>query len=635
MFITKQFPKISPVFENSSEHPIELVYDGPIRAALKQVCPADFFYDAEIAEEWIQEFHAQLPLVKWTEWGGFDEGRLSAILLCRHRPKVGKFFYDIISRWLLPGKDLNVALFFFSDFRMPEFGDELYTVAKMVICVEEPSDLEMIRSGLPIIETEIKIGVHSAYHANRILEIKGLSPDEKTSLIQERISALVQRRPKEFDYDIFSEMQHFLVMCREEFKAMREYEHMSRIVYVFYLFQKKLRQCVEEAPSKRHLILKLLKARLHLPLGIKKVLGVFVGLNLLKENEVFEERHLVKAIQSHIPGVRAIEDSYFVSENKEDRISTLYLEVEKEGNADFSLDEISKLRRALPEDLKGSVEQLVRPVFMPRNEEEVMRNIVTLSQQLRYSRDIPQVIISFDEQTDKDLSFTIILVRVLQSGTRSIQELFSQADSHLEFIPDRIKRVGLLRKKYPKEATVFRVKLPNSAFLRSDHSVDLYKARLEVVTELQRVIGEVRDFNGGMISKQIEVFLRLKNSLGELGRQNEFLLENFFHSIFPIELRSVIDAVPLKTLFTLLLDVVEGRQVFKTIKEPKRVFALASFHDFAQKQKLFEAVEGLNLRSPHLVSVDLAVRDAAYVGFIYFTDDEIRQDLFLKTLEQT
>ena len=108
------------------------------------------------------------------------------------------------------------------------------------------------------------------------------------------------------------------------------------------------------------------------------------------------------------------------------------------------------LKERLAEDLKNGVERLMRPLFMPRNEEEVMRNIITLAQQLRYPRDLPQVIISFDEQTDADLSFIIIFLRVLHKGMPSIQELFQRSRTFLKFIPDRAKMLGCCGKNILK-----------------------------------------------------------------------------------------------------------------------------------------------------------------------------------------
>jgi hypothetical protein len=637
-----QFPRISTVFDASSDHPSNLLYSSSIRNALRRILSHEMLFndmqEGGFDEEYVHRFLRTLPIIKWSEWGASPQTNVSIFLLCRYRPNVSKFFYDIISRWLVPGKRFHIGLFFSTDFKIFDFEESLFTISEIVLCLEGEMELEMVRRNLPMIEPEIRLGVASVYHASRIMEIKGLSADEKTTLIQEKIATLIQRRPQDFDYDIFSQMQHFLVMCREEFKAVREYRHMSRMISVFYLFRKVLRQQVETFSNKRHLSLKLVKARLHLPLGVKQVLAIFVGLNFLKENEVFEERHLFRALQHYVPDAQIIEDSFFIDENREDKIQTIYLEIEKADNAHFSLEEIQRLRKSLPEDLKNRVEQLMRPIFMPRNEEEVMRNIVTLSHQLKYIRDLPQVIISFDEQTDTDLFFTVILVRVLMADTLSIQELFMRGEGTLQFIPDRIKEVGMLRNKYTKEATVFRVQLPNEAFVREDHSVDLYKARQEVIAQLQKTIGEIRDFNGGMLAKQLEVFLSMKDLLGEVGRQHEFLLENFFHSLFPVALRSVLDPDILKKLFIMLLTLIQEERVrhaFHFKKEGERLFVMISVQELSAKQKVYKAIEHLHLLSSQLVWLHLQLFETLYLGYIYFCDEEEKQDLFLKTLQQT
>lgn len=626
------FPRITTVFDSSVDHPSTQLYNSSIRNTLRRILPGDILF-SENNEQSFETFCRSLPLIKWTEWGPSPSRNLSIFLLCRYRPNGSKFFYDIISRWLIPEKRLNVALFFSTDFKISDFDDELYTISEIVLCLDDIQDLEMVRHNLPILEPEIRLGAVSVYHASRIMEIKGLSIDEKTSLIQEKIASLIQRRPKELDYDIFNQMQQFLVMCREEFKAVHEYHHMARLICIFYLFRKILCAQVEAFPSKRHLCLKIIKTRLHHPFGIKKVLAIFVSLNFLKENEIFEQKHLVKAIHNYIPNIKAVEDSFFIDESRDDSIQNIYLEIEKESREDFTLQEIQTLRKELPEDLKSRVEQLMRPIFMPRNEEEVMRHIVTLSQQLKYVRDLPQVVISFDEQTAVDLCFTIILVRVLTPECLSIQELFQRTPGWLKFIPDRLKRVGVIRNKYPKEATVFRVRLSNTQFLREDHSVDLFKARQEVIVELQKIIGEVRDFNGGMIAKQLEIYRALRENLGDIGKQHEFLLENFFHSLFPVELRSVLNPEPLKTLFLILLSAIKQHESLYTQQDDSRIFILIPLKDDAIKQKIFDSVENLNLLSSQLVCLHLDFQDTLYLGYIYFADSIEKQNSFLNLMK--
>ncbi|MBS0651328.1 MAG: hypothetical protein JSR93_09215 [Verrucomicrobia bacterium] len=642
-----RFPVITTVLDTVSDNPHRLLYSGSIRNALAKLLPPDFFF-AESSEgkeggdfdgAAIEELHKILPVIRMAEWGE-SPYNISVFLLTRHRPNAVKFFYEMIHRWLLPGRRLNISSFFATDFKLPELTNEVFTVSEMVISVGELDEMEIVRSNLPILETEIRLGLISVYHANRILEIKGLSADQKTSLIQERIASLLEKRPNDFDSDIFTQMQHFLVMCNEEFKGAREYGHMSRIIYVFYLFRKAIQQQVENVPGVRHLTLKLCKTKLHLPFGTKRVLGVFVGMNFLNDNEIFEERHLIKAIKVYFPHISVVADSNFVSSLREDKIQLLYLELEKSSGEEFSLAEIKMLKERLSEDLKNGVEKLMRPLFMPRNEEEVMRNIITLAQQLRYPRDLPQVIISFEEQTDLELSFTIIILRVLQKGMPSIQELFQRSKTFLKFIPDRVKIVGTLRKKYPKEATVFRVRLPASSFLRQDHSVDLLKARHVVTSELQRIVGEVRDYNGGMISKQQEQFLGLKCLFPNMSRREEILLENFFHSIFPIELRSVVSPQILKNLFSILLEAVEKNKdayqekevCFK--EEGAVLYVLISYQDINLKEKMIENVAHLHIPSSQLATLSLQAFDVRYLGFVLQTEDKAKRKALVSAVQK-
>jgi hypothetical protein len=630
MSLVSGLMRIVPIIDIEGECAGVHLYTNSIKNLLRRFLAEEQLFD-EYQQEHMDELFIRLPLIR-PSTGDVESSQLSVLLLCRQRPHAGKFFYEMLSRWLIPGKRLDFSLFFAADFRLPDRGDEVYTIAEIVFVAEDYREVKAMLKNFPLIDLEIRLGIASSYHASRILEIKGLSVDEKTVAIQELIASLIRRRPQDFDYDLFSQMQHFFVTCHDGFKAQRECKQMCRIIYVFYLFRKAVRSFVERFPKKRHLSFKLLNTRLHLPFGVKRVLSIFVGVNFLKENELFEENHLVSALRNYIPDVKAVSGSFVLSRSREDKIHTIYLEVEKEDGTPFSLEEVKRLRRGLPEDLKGRVEQLIRPVFMPRNEEEVMRNLLILSKQLKYKRDIPQVIISFDEQTDTELSFLVILVRVMQEKAIGVCQLLSDADTCLKFQVDRVKNMGMIRNKHPKEASVLRARLSNAQFLRKDHSVDLYKARQAVALELQKIFGDVRDYNGGMIAKQIEAFIALKDLLGEVGRRHDFLLENFFHAIFPVELRSVLPPEPLKALFFLLIEMMEKNERAKLLIAPGCTYALFHLHASLEEEKIFNIVNELHLAAPQLVSLRLKVLNTTYLGYIYFSDDLKKQETFREAL---
>ncbi len=618
-------------FPNIAAHP----YSEFIRGLLRKILPSDFFMKDKHLERYLEDF----PILAHTEFRE-PPSALSFYLLCRYRPNAFKFFYEIITRWLVPGKRLDSLLFFAVDFQFSELSEEVYTVAEIILNIDNAKDLEILKRNLPIIETEIRLGVASVYHAQRILEIKGLAADEKTAMIQETIASLMEHRPEVFDNAIFAEMQHLLVLCSDAFKDAREYRHIARMIATHYLFRKALRKAVGEASKKRHLFVKLLQTRVHEGEDIKKVLGVVIGLNFVRDNEVFEEPHLLKAIQSFAPHTHVLEGSFVANISRKDPIRMLYLEVEKNDGKAFTAHEVKTIRNGLQSDLKNRVEHLMHPIFMPRNEEEIMRHIVTLASQLKYVRDLPQVIITFDEQTDDNVAFNVIMLRLLKDDTESIQDSFEEAETFLEFIPDRCRDVGKIRKRYTKEANVFRVQMDKTRFLREDHSLDLYKARQVVSNELTRLLGAFRDYNGGMISKQHELFSAFQALLGPRTRQRHHLLiENFFYALDPAVMRSVLEPQPLKTLFGMLTEALkkhwkpEEEYLLKTHREPDTFLAVFVTEDSALKDRVAQNIKDLESPSLELATVDLNTDDTYCLAYILRSDDTTLRKHFLHTLK--
>ncbi len=560
---------------------------------------------------------SKLPLFQWF----FQNGHLSLHFICRHRLNIGKFFYEMIHRWLLPGKQLDETFFFSSDFKWLELGPHLYNLAEMIIRLDQIG-YEHIQHNLRIIETEIRLGMVSIYHASRLLEAPFLTTQEKNGIVQEKISKLIQRYPEKIDYDIFGELQYFMVMSKEEFKAPRTAHHLSRLVALFYLFRKSIEKNQGREPDKRHIRIKLAKVQLEVPWGMKKALGICVGLNLLHSNELFEERHLIRALQNGVFKIKIIPDSFFINEGIEGGIRILYLEIEQENEEIFNRGQLKQFQLSLLKELKQVIEISLSSLFMPRNEEEIIRHIITLSRELRFIKDPPQLILMFDEQKNHELYFTIILVRVIYPHTPSIQTLIENKKSFLQYIPDRIKRVGMLRKRYPKEATVFRVKLLSDSFLRDDHSVDIFKARQEIVQELQQLIGGIRDYTGGMIAKQIELLNSLHDLIGTEDHASRRLLESFFHAIYPVEARSTLSPTEIKPLFLLWNSIIPDPHKKKIItKEGSTLYIIG-------RSPFMPEIDPTDFIEMQLITVRPEL-DEKFLGYLFFSQEEAEQEKFL------
>lgn len=562
----------------------------------------------------------ETPKLSWE----IDVNTISISLISDYRKGIEKFFHDMITKWLIPGKYLEPFSYFFTR-------HEGYALAQIVLELDNPQDFAWAKQNISFLKREILTGAHSFYHAKKILELKGLTLDEKTSFVQEKITGLLNRFPAYFDYDIFAEMQQLLIRTKEDFKAIRRPAEISRIIFVLYQFRKSLERKIVKNRARRHFCLKVKKTLLQTPFGLKEILSIFIGFNLLKEHEIFEERHFLAALRRFIPNASSIAGSYFSFD--EDKLHRFYLEIEKDDQTPFVLSEIKELEKGLPGEIRGRVEQLVPPIFMPRNEEEVMRNILILSKQLKFIRDIPQMIISFDEQDDKELSFSVVLVRIMQAHIRPIRELLEESSLANHAAIDRIKIVGTIRRKYPKEAVVMRVRLPTHPFLREDFSVDLFRTRLHLASELQGVLGEVRDYNGGMISKQNENFDALVKELGALAEKHSLLLQNFFHSIFPVQLSTTCDPILLKILFEMFLELIEFSKesfILRTKKASDSLFVFIKFQNIDLKQKLLNQIEQLEFSSSDLLTAQMQIFDSFYLGLILLHPEEEIGKKFLK-----
>src|ERR1700733_12940354 len=323
------YPRISTDFQNVPENAKHLVHCA-IERIMGYIIPPNFFE----GEDTLFRLTEKLPIICWTPLKE-PPFELSFFLWCRFRASAFRFFFEMVSRWLIPGKRLNAPLQFAIDFSFPDLGPQKYIGSEVMVRIETEKELDILQKNLPIIESEIRLGMESYYQACRILEIKGLTADEKTALIQENIVALIKHRPQDFDYDILSEMQHFLVLCKEEFKQARCWRHMSRIICVHYLFRKALKFSLDVYPERRYINIKLIRARVH---DKRKVLGVAIGMSFLRDNERFEARHILNGIQALLPHVEGVEGSFFCNQSRSDPTLTIYIEIKKNDESPVTLE---------------------------------------------------------------------------------------------------------------------------------------------------------------------------------------------------------------------------------------------------------------------------------------------------------
>ncbi|HSX25377.1 MAG TPA: hypothetical protein VLE89_00030 [Chlamydiales bacterium] len=660
--------QIKPTFPMlSGDVSTEADFLNVVQRLVESVLPENFWLESngsDLGNEesmWAYRLMKSLPLIEYS-FPNKSPGSLPVTFLCPadYTTGVGRYVVDTLSRWLIPGKQLMITGSITLNFHFENCPSQRFFIAQEIVGFDDEDELQIIQSTLPNLVEEMKMNIQAVYHARYIASLRSISLAEKNKLIQENLNSILHlpsseidrslydhmqgfllklsaeekigqvkkniaqlrnARPKAFDRDVFYEMTHFTILFRDQFSSRRDTRHISRVIALHYLFKKVLQDSIQKVPNERHLNIKVFKMSLQ---DTEPVLGILLGTNLLRDSERVEKKQLMDAIRRFLPETMPIKDSFIV-DRRDDKVRFLYIEVQKPQFTPFTNDEIRLLRKELPGEIKKQIESAVHPIFMPRNEEELLRNLITLCSQLKYVRDLPQVSIHYEKQTNSDLSFTILLARLTHDRETSLKDRLLTVDSPLIFTIDEIRIMGMLKNKYLKEGAILRVTLNKSLFFRSDYSVDLLRARQKVVLELARIIGEFRDYNGGMILKQDESLDLLRGTLNSISEEQEFLLENYFYSLRPGIMQTVHDPLILKMHFSLLTELIqddlsERTYTLKTAQEGKFFLYYIGALAPTFKEYVANAIDRLKIPSYDLTSTFLQVHELSTLGYILRSD---------------
>ena len=295
---------------------------------------------------------------------------------------------------------------------------------------------------------------------------------------------------------------------------------------------------------------------------------------------------------------------------------------------------VEQLKRKLPCEFTRKSEHSVHPIFLPRNEEDTIRNLIVLSEQIQFVKDLPQVSIHYERQTDIDLIFTVIIARLFKKN--SLRKLLEKSRFKMEI--DDMRVLGLLKQKYPKEGAILRITVNKRPFFRPDDSIDLLKARQKIVSGLTEILGEVRDFNGGMILKQEEALTQLRLEIGNSSAEREFLLENYFYSLKPAIMQTVHETSILKKhfeLFNAILATDFKLQPFEILGAKWGKFFLffvgSSSSQF--RSAVLDAIHSFELPSRNLTTTFLEMKNICTLGVILRVEPDIGEKLFAKTIQ--
>lgn len=474
----------------------------------------------------------------------------------------------------------------------------------------------------------------------KLPETKTYSPSSTAEHVQEELLTLLQKHPNHLEKTLLSEYNRFFALLSPEFIIQRFPQQLTRLICTHHLFYKQLARSLRLFPEARHLQIHCAPTRLQFPFGSKPVLGLILGVCPLDRYELFDETTILLATKKLIPTAELVTGSFYCYQGQGDSIRMLYVELEKKDGAKFSSQELRLLKKCLPDELKNHVEKVVPAIFMKRNEEEVMKTVLTLSQELKYTTDLPQATISLETQSSTSVVFTVVLVYFQHQHQKPLLSILQQNSPHLTWTTDRTQTISHLHTKISKEAHVLRATIPKDLhLLRDDSSVNFYLARQKVLDTLQSTLGEVRDYNGGMILRQSEQLAQLKQAFPN--QSDHHLLENFFYSLSPIEAQTTLLQGPLQKLFHLCLqatatDLPKRESYFlKVEQQATHVFVMIRARDPIFREMLLNALNILGSASMAITSTTVNLQGSDILGYIYECSALRKQEQFIKIIRDS
>ncbi len=450
---------------------------------------------------------------------------------------------------------------------------------------------------------------------------------------------LLERRVGTLDGTLADAAQEFLLECSTYFREMRSSRQLGRLLSATALLKRNLLQAISCHPHTRQIAVVLSQVQLQFPFGQKQATGILVSFNRCGSRELFDYEHFASCVQTIIPSCRPVSHSFILHASHKSGLVTAYLEFEKENGSACSLPETKLLKQRLAEEIKAHIEPLQPCIFQQRNEEEIYRNTITLCRELTTPQDLPQVIISFESLGEEQLSFTIIAARPIVHAMQPIKQLWEEKYPSLPFFSEKIDQIDGIGTKGPKEVNIFTLSLAQKMFQRKDRSIDLLAARRFVEQCLKAILGDLRDYNGGLILKQHENQLRFFSSLDH--QEDKNLAEAFFFSIYPIAMQCTLSPDCLRKWLDLIYQIrlipPLERSAFsmKTQDQEQCLLVVIHLRHPSGKKCLEDALQSLKLPTHVLAFSCLPLEGTYLFSFAYLSYDLIARQTFLDDLQKT
>lgn len=551
---------------------------------------------------------------------------LRVVLICKElsSANIRKLFLEFLELNLIPGSQLLILSTLFFYFRLPDVSDEDFSYLQVNLSFSLETELsEAIDNFEQRVKYPFLLGLESPDFMKSIIELSFGDRDEKVMKIQHQLAHILKRFPSWKKSGTIPFLRNSLCCMEKQFIFLREVNHLAKAILWIYFIDRKLQREGIKNKALRHIRFRLMPSVLNYGFGKKTVLSICFGVTLFNEKEAFQNHVIEKIISQKLPALSLVSNSYFFPPNQHERRRVSYFEIERKDGKGITSEDVKLIKRIFFQELKFSIPSLIPSLKISKNEEEIMKMILHLSNEATSIKDIPQVSINYDHHDENLISFRVLIINIEPMGEESLfSKIANLAMVHVE--PEREQIIRYMEDGTIKKVYVFRVMLRDAQTIdKKNSSGFLYFSRQKIVRFIRNSIGDFRDYNGGMIEKQKEYFDLFSHSFQGLNQDYSLLIENYFFSLNPIEAQVSNYFDDLRSLFALLITIynqpTSGDLVYKRGETESVFFIVFKIQDSPQSQKL---IKKLNISNKKNIFSSFIIDQISYFSLLSFQNKE-------------
>ena len=389
-------------------------------------------------------------------------------------------------------------------------------------------------------------------------------------LIEGLIKRAEKKLPKHFDESLRRGYCRLMATKDDLFFETRSQSHIIKILLSQYFLQKKIKKAlIIEKDSQRSVIAKIFK--------VDSKICTSIVLTYDRHSEFFNKKDILKVIQDNITGIKEIPSSFYTWQSVEESYLFCYLEIQKIRGKGLTFKEIKDLQITLERQIPYAVKCFCPEIFRPYHYEEAFRQLNTLKKELSSEDDIPQLSISFKGQSSSSLEFIVHMAYPKKKDI--LTKITTNLPSFVSFV---------LHTNFVNPGDQFAASIVFSVYFSIDkvvQPINLLSVRRSITVLLEDIIGPYRDFNGGLLIKQEDIFEKIKLKFSPIIANFNYFASRLFYSLKPIETQLTIEMSQAEVLFKTFSKVVQSNKSQFFLRSGK-VFVIKTNNDDLLKSYL-------------------------------------------------